>query len=225
MADKANAYLENLFYLVLSIGETTTNGERHFAIVSPVLQFLDVSDARNMLFVNKEVSEIVKIYHDSHKFPVQIFSFTQHPLLGEKIQIRLKGNDLRIVRFDPARIGWNKEKLELWFDRNKYSAHWGRTKFTFENTTEYNIYRNAYELFIPKIKARWAKKNAELRAIADEKQRAAEEREARRLERQREHEAEEQAKIEAEQKRIQREKLRIGPVGYKPPVAPWAKNK
>lgn len=214
-----------LFLKVLSIGETTRNGERQFAIISPVLNFLDVNDASNMLFVDKEVSEIIKIYHDLHKFPVPIFSFAQHPLLGEKIQIRLKGNDLRIVRFDPSKIGWNKETLELWFDRSKYSAHWGRTKFTFDNITEYNIYRSAYDLFLPKIKARWAKKNAELKAIADEKHRAWEEREARRQAREREREAEELAKIEAEKKRIQQEKLRIGGHGYKPPVAPWAKSK
>ena len=209
------------FLKVLSIGETTRNGERKFAIISPVLSFLDVSDASSMMFVDKEICGIIKTYHDLHKFPVPIFSFTQHPLLGEKIQIRLKGNDLRIVRFDPERIRWKKETLELWFDRNKSSAHWGRTKFTFESITEYNIYRNAYELFVPKIKARWAKKNAELRKIADEKKRAYEERELRRQQR----EAEELAKIEAEKKLRLVGMMKIGQSGYKPPVAPWAKTK
>ena len=218
MAGETNS---DLLLEVLSIGETTRNGQRQFAIISPVFSFFDAMDAKNMLFVNKKVSEIVKIYHDLHKFPVPIFSFAQHPLLGEKIQIRLKGNDLRIVRFDPARIGWNKETLELWFDRSKYSAHWGRTKFTFDNITEYNIYRSAYDLFLPKIKARWAKKNAELKAIEDEKRRAWEEREARRQAR----EAEELAKIEAKKKQLPSEKLLDGIRGYKAPVAPWAKIK
>ena len=164
------------------------------------------------MFVDKEVSEIIKIYHDLHKFPLPLFSFDQ----DGKIQIRLKGNDFRVLRFDATRIGWNKELLTLCFEGRRYVSV--KTKFVFDSINEYNTYHSAYEIFRPKIKARWAKKNAELKAIADEKQRAAEEREARRLERQREHEAEEQAKIEAE-------KLRIGHVGYKPPVAPWAKNK
>ena len=225
MADESASDLESLFYSVLSIGETSREKIRMFAIHSPIFSFLDSDDARNLMFVNKTVSEITKIYHDLHKFPLPLFSFVQHELLGEKIQIRLKGNKYSIVRFDPARITWNKESLELWFDRSKYSAHWGRTKFTFENIDEYNSYRRAYDLFVPKIKARWAKKNAELRAIADEKQRAYEEREARRQERQRELEAEELAKIDAEKKRLLAEKMRIGPSGYKPPVAPWAKKK
>ena len=76
MANEILADLTEKFYSVLSIGETTRNGERQFAIISPVLSFLDVNDARSMMFVDKEVSEIIKIYHDLHKFPVPIFSFS-----------------------------------------------------------------------------------------------------------------------------------------------------
>lgn len=218
MAD-INDYLENLFYRVLSIGEITVGGKRAFAIISPVLSFLDSNDARNMMFVDKEVSEIVKIYHDLHKFPLPLFSFDQ----DGKIQIRLKGNDFRVLRFDPTKIRWYKELLTLSFEGRRFVSV--KTKFVFDSINEYNTYHSAYEIFLPKIKARWAKESAERRAIADEQQRAYEEREARRQERQREHEAEELAKIEAEKKRIQNEKLRIGFVGYQPPVAPWAKLK
>ena len=219
MSLKANAYLENLFYSVFSIGELTVKGKRAFAIISPVLSFLDINDARNLMFVDKEVSEIVKIYHDLHKFPLPLFSFDQ----SGKIQIRLKGNDFRVLCFDPTKISWNKQLLTLCFEGRRFISI--KTKFTFQDINEYNTYHFAYEIFLPKIKARWAQKKAELKAIANEKQRAYEEREARRVERQRAYEADEQAKIDAEKKRLLAEKMRIGPSGYKPPVAPWAKAK
>lgn len=225
MADEPAGYLQSLFYSALAIGETTRDDIRMFAINSPIFSFLDSTDAKNMMFVDKEISEITKIYHDCHKFPLPLFSFHKHVLLGERIQIRLKGNKHSIVRFEPAKITWNIETLELWFDRSSSSAVWGRTKFTFESIGEYNAYRSAFELFIPKIKARLAKKAADQKAVAAEKRRVYYEWEARKRERELAEEAAEQARIDAEKKQLLADKMRIGPSGYKPPIAPWAKTK
>lgn len=177
-----------------------------------------------MLFVNKEISQIVKIYHDLHKYPVPLFSFTD----DEKIQVRIKGNNIAIIPFEPVRIAWKKDELCVRFQMKSTVRRF--TKIQFTTIAEYDNYRSAFEIFRPKIVARLEQRNQEQREIQlarhisrEQRRLAYEAAERAQIEADQAKIEADKAKIEAEKKRIQDEKRRQ--LVANAPVAPWAKKK
>ena len=104
---------------------------------------------------------------DGQQDTPQIFSFTKN---NDGLKIRLECGSYGVIDYVPFDIQWNPSRLEVVFRSEETDTHPSLSltnNIIFSSRQEFEIYRNAFSIFLPRLQAFW-KESAEQTRVYQE---------------------------------------------------------